>query len=182
MRHVAGALALDEPPGDANPDREEQPDDGRRCHLDGRAQAWSSGTARSGSGGEPLSHIDQELAGAHHHQAQRVALVVPVVKDDGGAGGEPAQDRREAVAAGRSKAAQCAVCHGIDGLAKQPLVPNLAGNSEIYLKKQLDAFRAGKRQHEQMTIIAQGLSDQDVADLVAWYSGIKVTVELPPGN
>ncbi len=86
------------------------------------------------------------------------------------------------LAEGRAKAVQCAVCHGIDGLAKQPLVPNLAGNSEIYLKKQLDAFRAGKRQHEQMTIIAQGLSDQDVADLVAWYSGIKVSVELPADN
>ena len=86
------------------------------------------------------------------------------------------------LAEGRAKAAQCAVCHGIDGLAKQPLVPNLAGNSEIYLKKQLEAFRAGKRQHQQMSIIAQGLSDQDVADLAAWYSGIKVSVELPSGN
>ncbi len=86
------------------------------------------------------------------------------------------------LAEGRAKAAQCAVCHGIDGLAKQPLVPNLAGNSEIYLKKQLEAFRAGKRQHQQMSIIAQALSDQDVADLVAWYAGIKVTVELPAEN
>ena len=81
--------------------------------------------------------------------------------------------------AGKTKAQQCAVCHGIDGLAKRPDAPHLAGESEIYLAKQLEAFRGGARQHEIMTIIAKDLGDQDIADLAAWYARIKVTVELP---
>ena len=85
-------------------------------------------------------------------------------------------------AAGKAKAQQCAVCHGIDGLAKRPDAPHLAGESDLYLKKQLEAFRSGARQHEIMTIIAEALSDEDIGDLAAWYSSIKVSVELPAEN
>ena len=81
--------------------------------------------------------------------------------------------------AGRDKARQCAVCHGIDGVAKRPDVPNIGGESEIYLKKQLEAFRSGERRHEQMSIIAEDLDDTDIADLVAWYSSILFEVRLP---
>jgi cytochrome c553 len=82
-------------------------------------------------------------------------------------------------AAGKQKAQMCAVCHGIDGIAKIPDAPNLAGENAIYTMRQLEAFRSGERKHEQMSIIAQGLSDEDIADLAAWYAGIKVTVEVP---
>jgi cytochrome c553 len=81
--------------------------------------------------------------------------------------------------AGKKKTVQCAVCHGVDGIAKNPDAPNLAGNNASYLIRQLRAFQSGARQHEQMTIIAQGLSEEDVADLAAWYSSLKVTVEMP---
>jgi cytochrome c553 len=82
--------------------------------------------------------------------------------------------------AGRQKAAQmCAVCHGLNGIGVNPDVPNLAGESEFYLEKQLQAFRTGDRKHEQMSIIAQGLQDKDIRDLAGWYSHLKVTVELP---
>ncbi len=80
---------------------------------------------------------------------------------------------------GRSKARQCAVCHGIDGVSKRPDVPHIAGESIIYLKAQLEAFRSGKRHHREMSIVAQGLSDADIADLIAWYSAIEFTVVLP---
>ena len=83
------------------------------------------------------------------------------------------------VATGRTMARQCAVCHGIDGAAKRPDVPNIGGESEIYLKSQLEAFRSGARHHEQMTIIAQGLTDDDIAHLIAWYSAIEMTVKMP---
>jgi cytochrome c553 len=73
----------------------------------------------------------------------------------------------------------CQVCHGLDGIAKTPDAPNLAGESAIYIAKQLKAFRGGERKHEQMTIIASGLSDEDIANVAAWYSSLKVTVELP---
>ena len=82
-------------------------------------------------------------------------------------------------AAGREKAQMCAVCHGLDGIARAPDAPNLAAENPIYLTRQLEAFRSGERQHEQMTIIAQGLSDEDIADLAAWYSSLKITVEIP---
>ena len=83
-------------------------------------------------------------------------------------------------AAGRKKAQMCAVCHGLDGIGTNPEVPNLAGESPFYQTRQLEAFRSGERKHEQMSIIAAGLSDEDIADLVAWYSSIKFSVQVPP--
>jgi cytochrome c553 len=84
------------------------------------------------------------------------------------------------IAAGKKTAAgTCAVCHGQDGLAKVPDAPNLAGNNAVYLAKQLNAFKSGERKHEQMSIIAESLSDADIANLAAWFSAIKVTVTLP---
>ncbi len=80
---------------------------------------------------------------------------------------------------GRQLARQCAGCHGIDGVAKRPDVPHIAGESDIYLRAQLEAFRSGDRHHEQMTIIAQGLEEEEIGHLIAWYSSIGFTVELP---
>jgi cytochrome c553 len=82
-------------------------------------------------------------------------------------------------AAGREKAAACAVCHGIDGLHRVPDAPNLAGHGAGYIIKQLHTFQTGARQHEQMSIIARGLSEEDISDLAAWYASIKVTAEIP---
>jgi cytochrome c553 len=81
--------------------------------------------------------------------------------------------------AGRDKAQQCMVCHGLDGVATRPDVPNIGGESDLYLTKQLEAFRAGERRHEQMSIIAEGLSDQDIADLAAWYASLIFEVRMP---
>ncbi len=84
------------------------------------------------------------------------------------------------IAAGQAKVkSTCRVCHGIDGLGKMPDVPNLAGEGAIYISKQLKAFRSGERTHQQMSIIAKGLSDEDIANLAAYYAAIKVTVEIP---
>ena len=84
------------------------------------------------------------------------------------------------IAAGKKKAnATCAVCHGQDGIAKVPDAPNLAGNNAVYIAKQLNAFKSGERKHEQMSIIAQGLSDADIANIAAWFAAMKVTVTLP---
>jgi len=82
-------------------------------------------------------------------------------------------------AAGREKAAQCRVCHGIDGIAVIPIAPHIAGENEIYLETQLKAFRSGKREHEIMSVIAQNLSDEDIADLSAWYASIEITARIP---
>jgi cytochrome c553 len=84
--------------------------------------------------------------------------------------------------AGRKKANACAPCHGLDGLAKLPNAANLAGESVFYLTKQMNAFRTGDRQDENMSVVAKPLTDQDIADLAAWYSLIEVTVRVPSGG
>ena len=80
---------------------------------------------------------------------------------------------------GRDKAQQCSLCHGELGIANVPNAPNLAGENASYLAAQLKAFRGGKREHHQMTIIASGLTDEDIADLSAWFAKIKVEVTAP---
>jgi cytochrome c553 len=81
--------------------------------------------------------------------------------------------------AGRNKAKVCRTCHGIDGVGKMPTVPNIAGESEIYLAKQLKAFRSGERKDPQMSIIAKPLTDEEIANLAAWYASIKFSVTVP---
>lgn len=82
-------------------------------------------------------------------------------------------------AAGRKLAGQCKTCHGLNGIAKIPIAPNLAGESQIYIQNQLKAFRSGKRQHEMMSVVARNLTDQQIADVAAWYESIQVTAKLP---
>ena len=82
--------------------------------------------------------------------------------------------------AGRKMAKQkCQVCHGIDGIAKIPIAPHLAGESQIYLETQLKAFRSGKREHEMMTVVAKDLKDDEITSLAQWYSSIKITATVP---
>jgi cytochrome c553 len=82
--------------------------------------------------------------------------------------------------AGKAKAeAMCQVCHGLYGQATAPMAANLSGQLKEYIIAQLEAYRAGKRQHEQMSIIAGMLGDDDIENLAEWYSSIKITIEIP---
>jgi cytochrome c553 len=81
--------------------------------------------------------------------------------------------------AGRQKAVTCQGCHGLDGLSKHPEAPNLAGQIENYLAKAIMEYRSGVRQNEMMAIAAKDLSDQDAADLAAFYASIQIEV-IPP--
>jgi cytochrome c553 len=81
--------------------------------------------------------------------------------------------------AGRQKLATCQGCHGLDGLSKNPEAPNLAGQVENYLARSLEAYRSGERKNESMNIVAKDLSDEDIADVAAYYASIQVDV-LPP--
>lgn len=81
--------------------------------------------------------------------------------------------------AGKKVMLKCQVCHGKDGLAKVPDAPNIAGQKEPYLVKALTAFKAGERKNEQMTVVVKGLSDEDIANVAAYYASIKITVEVP---
>ena len=81
---------------------------------------------------------------------------------------------------GKAKAETvCQTCHGVDGLGTLAGVPNLSGQNEDYIVIQLQAFRAERRQHAQMSIIAKMLSDADIENVATWYSSIKISVELP---
>ncbi len=93
--------------------------------------------------------------------------------------GGPAGGHAADAAAGKQKARMCQVCHGLDGIARLPEAPNLAGESTVYLERQLKAFRAGERKSPQMSVVAQGLSDADIANLAAWYASIEITAKMP---
>ncbi len=82
-------------------------------------------------------------------------------------------------AAGRTKAAVCVTCHGLDGMSRLPNAPHIAGQPELYVTEQLKAYRAETRKDPMMTIISKPLSDQDIDDLAAWYASIKVMATLP---
>lgn len=76
------------------------------------------------------------------------------------------------VEAGKRKAATCAGCHGPEGISRNPMWPNLAGQQPGYLVKQLKAFRDGSRKDPMMTPLAAPLSDEDIANLAAYYHGL----------
>jgi cytochrome c553 len=82
-------------------------------------------------------------------------------------------------ATGNTKAAQCFACHGADGMAKTPDAPNLAGQNESYLAKALNDYKSGARRHEVMSLMARNLTESDIAQLAAYYSGIVITVKRP---
>jgi cytochrome c553 len=75
--------------------------------------------------------------------------------------------------AGEKKAAMCIGCHGIAGYqASFPevhKVPMIAGQGAKYIASALAAYKKGDRKHPTMRAIATSLSDQDVADLAAFY-------------
>lgn len=66
----------------------------------------------------------------------------------------------------------CVACHGADGIGKAPQYPNLAGQKEMYLEKQLKAFRSGERKDSNMEPLSQPLSDSDIAALAAYFANL----------
>ncbi len=74
--------------------------------------------------------------------------------------------------AGKTKAAMCAACHGANGIGATDTYPNLAGQHADYIAKQLKAFKSGTRVDPLMAPMAAGLSEQDMADLGAYFSGL----------
>ncbi len=73
-------------------------------------------------------------------------------------------------AAGKAKSALCAACHGAEGVSPNDLWPNLAGQKQAYLVKQIKAFRDGGRNDPMMSPMVKALTDTDIDDLAAYYS------------
>lgn len=73
--------------------------------------------------------------------------------------------------AGKDKILLCTACHGQDGNSVLlPTYPKLAGQGERYLLKQMQDIKTGKRKVIEMTGMLDGLNDQDMADVAAWYA------------
>ena len=84
------------------------------------------------------------------------------------------------LADGKSKAEKvCQTCHGMDGRGTSAMVANIGGQQKQYLVKQLEDYRSGRRQHAQMSIIAQMLNDEDIDNVTEWYARIIVTFQPP---
>lgn len=85
-----------------------------------------------------------------------------------------AQDIKGDAKVGQSKAAMCIGCHGIVGYqASFPeiyKVPKISGQGAKFIVSSLNAYKKGERKHPTMRGIADTLSDQDMADLAAFYS------------
>jgi cytochrome c553 len=73
-------------------------------------------------------------------------------------------------AAGESKVAMCAGCHGSDGNSVVASFPKLAGIGEKYITQQLRMVKSGERVIVEMTGILNGSSDQDLQDMAAYYN------------
>ncbi len=80
-------------------------------------------------------------------------------------------------AAGAGKAATCTACHGLNGNSVNPEWPVLAGQNAAYLTDQITRFRASHRINVLMLPMVQDLTDQDIADLAAYFA-----TQTPTGN
>ena len=76
------------------------------------------------------------------------------------------------VEAGKEKSITCAACHGGQGISPTGIWPNLAGQKEEYLVAQIKAFRDGARENAQMAPMVANLSDEDIANLAAYYASL----------
>ncbi len=79
-------------------------------------------------------------------------------------------------AAGKGKTAVCGACHGADGNSAIANFPKLAGQNEKYLIKQLNDIKSGKRPVVEMTGLLDALSEQDIADISAYFAKQNGTV------
>ena len=80
------------------------------------------------------------------------------------------------IEAGKAKSATCVACHGANGISTIPTYPNLAGQKAAYLESALKAYRSKERGGAQAAIMygmAAPLSDEDIANLAAYYESLK---------
>lgn len=75
-------------------------------------------------------------------------------------------------AKGKARSTTCIACHGANGISAIPMYPNLAGQKQMYLELAIKAYRDGTRKNPVMSPMAAGLSDEDIANLAAYYSSL----------
>ncbi len=94
-------------------------------------------------------------------------------------GVDPADESTESVklrsgsgdaVAGREKSLLCQGCHGEEGISIEGLIPKLAGQYSKYIAKELRNYQAGTRSHQIMNAMAATISDDDLADIAAYFA------------
>ena len=99
------------------------------------------------------------------------ALLVAIVVVGGASA--PVMSQSVDTSAGRKRAEVCMACHGEDGRSKTPGTPHLVDQDREYLMKALRAYRIGEtRRDETMTAMAKVLSDADIINIAAYFSGL----------
>ncbi len=102
-----------------------------------------------------------------------VALLAVMVAASGTAFAKTAAPAQGNAAAGKSKAGECAACHGFTGASTNDQWANLAGQKYAYLVQQLESFQDGTRKNPVMAPIARQLSAAAVRELAAYFSALK---------
>jgi len=85
-------------------------------------------------------------------------------------------------AAGKKKAGTCAACHGDGNKTLNDTYPRLAGQYPEYLSKAMHEYKSGKRKNAIMAAQAQTLTEQDIADLSAYYGSLKPVIHDLSGH
>jgi len=75
--------------------------------------------------------------------------------------------------AGRKKAQPCLTCHRKGNVVLGEKTPIISGQFQDYLMKSLRDYRSGARKHQVMNELTANLSDKDIEDVSAYYSGLK---------
>ena len=94
-----------------------------------------------------------------------------------------AQDIKGSAFAAEKKVAMCIGCHGITGyhtgFPEVHRVPKISGQGEKYIISALHAYKKGERKHPSMSGVAGSLSEQDIADVAAYYANSGVARTVP---
>ena len=85
-------------------------------------------------------------------------------------------------AAGKRKAGTCAACHGDGNKTINDTYPKLAGQYPEYLEKALHEYKSGKRKNPIMGGMAKPLSEQDIADLAAYFGSLQPEIHDLSGD
>ena len=83
---------------------------------------------------------------------------------------------------GKKKAGTCFACHGVDGNAVDPQYPRLAGQYDEYIQQALHEYKDGRRNNAIMKGMDATLSDQDIEDIAAYFSGLPTKLDTLQGH
>jgi cytochrome c553 len=117
----------------------------------------------------PFHAFAQEGAAEPAPAAEPVAAPAEPAATEAG-GPAAATAATGSVDAGKTKSLTCSACHGVDGNSVAPDWPSLAGQHAGYIVRQLQAYKSGERQDVTMSVFAMQLSDQDMADVAAYFA------------